>query len=88
MDSRAAAAVSSCGRPVILNLGEPESMAAVLLFAVTLSVDRAAFHHEVTLPSWVISGSPDAARQILSLLAATIITVVPRWCGSPPSTTR
>jgi len=31
---------------------------------------------ELTLPSWVISGSPDAARQILSSLAAAIITVV------------
>jgi uncharacterized membrane protein len=53
-----------------------ESVAAVLLFVVTLSVDRAAFHHEITLPSWVISGSPDAAREILSSLAAAIITVV------------
>jgi predicted membrane protein DUF2254 len=53
-----------------------ESVAAILLFALTLSVDRAAFHHEISLPSWVISGSPDAARQILSSLAAAIITVV------------
>ena len=53
-----------------------ESVAAVLLFAFTLSVDQAAFHGEITLPSWVISGSPDAARQILSALAAAIITVV------------
>jgi uncharacterized membrane protein len=53
-----------------------ESVAAVLLFALTLSIDRAAFHHEISLPSWVISGSPDAARQILSSLAAAIITVV------------
>ena len=53
-----------------------ESVAAVLLFVVTLSIDRAAFHGELTLPSWVISGSPDAARQILSSLAAAIITVV------------
>lgn len=53
-----------------------ESVAAVLLFALTLSVDRAAFHGEIRLPSWVISGSPDAARQILSSLAAAIITVV------------
>jgi uncharacterized membrane protein len=53
-----------------------ESIAAVLLFVVTLSVDHAAFHHEITLPSWVISGSPDAARQILSSLAAALITVV------------
>jgi uncharacterized membrane protein len=53
-----------------------EGVAAVLLFVVTLSIDRAAFHHELTLPSWVISGSPDAARQILASLAAAIITVV------------
>ena len=30
-----------------------ESVAAVLLFVVTLSIDRAAFHHEITLPSSV-----------------------------------
>jgi uncharacterized membrane protein len=53
-----------------------ESVAAVLLFVVTLSIDRAASHGEISLPSWVISGSPDAARQILSALAAAIITVV------------
>jgi uncharacterized membrane protein len=53
-----------------------ESAAAVALFAVTLSIDEAAFHGELRLPSWVISGSPDAARQILASLAAAIITVV------------
>jgi uncharacterized membrane protein len=53
-----------------------ESVAAVLLFVLTLSIDRAASHGELTLPSWVISGSPDAARQILSSLAAAVITVV------------
>jgi uncharacterized membrane protein len=53
-----------------------ESVAAVLLFAITRGIDHAAFHHEVSLPSWVISGSPDAAREILSSLAAAIITVV------------
>ena len=53
-----------------------ESMAAVALFAVTLTIDRAASHGELSLPSWVISGSPDAARQILSSLAGAIITVV------------
>ena len=53
-----------------------ESVAAVLLFALTLSIDRAAGPGEISLPSWVISGSPDAARQILSSLAAAIITVV------------
>jgi len=53
-----------------------ESMAAAALFAVTLSIDEAAFHGALRLPSWVISGSPDAARQILSSLAGAIITVV------------
>jgi uncharacterized membrane protein len=53
-----------------------ESMAAVALFAVTVSIDQAAFHGSLRLPSWVISGSPDAARQILSSLAGAIITVV------------
>src|ERR1700761_2841557 len=53
-----------------------ESVAAVALFAATLSIDEAAFHGRLRLPSWVISGSPDAARQILSSLAGAIITVV------------
>jgi uncharacterized membrane protein len=53
-----------------------ESIAAVLLFVLTLSIDRAASHGQVSLPSWVISGSPDAARQILAALAAALITVV------------
>jgi uncharacterized membrane protein len=53
-----------------------ESVAAVLLFVLTRGIDHAAFHREISLPSWVISSSPDAARQILSSLAAAIITVV------------
>src|ERR1700733_12508584 len=53
-----------------------ESTAAVALFAVTLTIDRAASHGELSLPSWIISGSPDAAREILSSLAAALITVI------------
>jgi uncharacterized membrane protein len=53
-----------------------ESVAAVALFAVTVSIDGAASHGGPRLPPWVISGSPDAARQILSSLAGAIITVV------------
>ena len=53
-----------------------ETVAAVLLFAATLTIDQAAFHGEIRLPSWLISGSPDAARQILSSLAGSLITVV------------
>ncbi|HEY1820058.1 MAG TPA: DUF2254 domain-containing protein [Trebonia sp.] len=53
-----------------------ESVGAVALFAATLSIDEAAFHGRLRLPSWVISGSPDAAREILSSLAGSLITVV------------
>jgi uncharacterized membrane protein len=53
-----------------------ESVGAVALFAVTLSIDEAASHGRLRLPSWVISGSPDAAREILSSLAGSLITVV------------
>src|ERR1700761_5513877 len=53
-----------------------EVVAAIVLFAGTLAVDRAAYHGDFTLPGWVISGSADAARQILTTIAAAIITVV------------
>ena len=53
-----------------------EVVAAVVLFAVTLAADRAAYRGDFTLPGWVISGSADAARQILTTIAAAIITVV------------
>src|ERR1700748_2872264 len=53
-----------------------EVVAAIVLFAGTLAVDRAAYHGDFTLPGWVISGSADAARQILPTIAAAIITVV------------
>ncbi len=51
-------------------------LVAVVLFVVTLLVDRAAFHGSLVLPTWVNSGSPDAARQVLSAIAAAVITVV------------
>jgi uncharacterized membrane protein len=50
--------------------------AAIVLFAGTIIVDRGAYHGDFTLPGWVISGSADAARQILTTIAAAIITVV------------
>src|SRR5689334_10129765 len=53
-----------------------EVVAAIVLFAGTLAVDRAAYHGDFTLPGWVISGSADAARQILTTIAAAIITVI------------
>ena len=49
---------------------------AAVLFALTYAVDRAAYRHDLTLPSWVNGGSADAARQILTATAAAVITVV------------
>jgi uncharacterized membrane protein len=46
------------------------------LFAITYAIDRAAYDGSVHLPAFVISGSPDAARQILTAIAAAVITVV------------
>lgn len=53
-----------------------EAVALGVLFVITLAVDRAAYHHRIRLPSWVLSGTPDSARLILTTVAAAIITVV------------
>ena len=53
-----------------------EVVAAIALFAITLSLDHAAYHGGFALPSWVISGTADAARQILTAIAAAVITVI------------
>src|SRR5204862_7380599 len=49
---------------------------AAVLFALTYSIDSAAYHRDLTLPAWVNNGSADAARQILTAIAAAVITVV------------
>jgi uncharacterized membrane protein len=49
---------------------------AVVLFAGTYALDRAAYDGSLSLPSFVISGNADAARQILTAIAAAVITVV------------
>jgi uncharacterized membrane protein len=53
-----------------------ESLAAVALCAVTIALDRAAYNGRLTFPTWVLSGSADAAQQVLTTLAAAVITVV------------
>jgi len=53
-----------------------EALAAVVLFVGTVSVDRAAYDGRVTFPAWVISGSADGARQVLTTIAAAVITVI------------
>ena len=51
------------------------ALVAALLFLVTYQIDRAAYHGTISLPSWVHSGSGDAARQVLIGIAAAVITV-------------
>jgi len=53
-----------------------EIVLAVALFAGTYALDRAAYDGSLHFPSWVISGTADAARQILTAIAAAVITVV------------
>src|SRR5438045_3383087 len=49
---------------------------AGLLFVVTYVIDRGAYRGDLTLPGWVNNGSADASRQILTAIAAAVITVV------------
>ena len=49
---------------------------SVLLFVATFEVDVAAFHHDLTLPVWIRTGSADAERQVLIAIAAAVITVI------------
>jgi uncharacterized membrane protein len=53
-----------------------EVLAATALFVGTGAVDHAAYRGSIHLPTWVISGSADAARQILASIAGAVITVV------------
>jgi uncharacterized membrane protein len=53
-----------------------EVLAALVLFGATTALDRAAYNGVFGLPSWVISGTADGAREILTAIAAAVITVV------------
>src|SRR5580692_1959164 len=48
----------------------------VALFAGTYALDRAAYDGSLHLPSFVITGGPDAAREVLTAIAAAVVTVV------------
>ncbi|WP_375503015.1 DUF2254 domain-containing protein [uncultured Jatrophihabitans sp.] len=50
--------------------------AAVILFVVTYNVDFHLYNESSTLPSWIRIESADGARQLLSTLAAGVITVL------------
>jgi uncharacterized membrane protein len=47
----------------------------VILYAVSLDIDRAAADGRLVLTGWVSSGTADAGRQILIAIAAAVITV-------------
>ncbi len=53
-----------------------EVIAAIGLYFATHAIDLAAYRGSLKLPSWVIFGGADPARQILAALAAAVITVV------------
>jgi uncharacterized membrane protein len=53
-----------------------EVIAAIGLFVVTFRLDQAVYDGRLRPPSWVISGTADAARQVLTSIAASVITVV------------
>jgi len=53
-----------------------EIVLAAALFVVTYALDRAAYDGTLSLPSFVNSGGADAAREILTAIAAAVITVV------------
>jgi uncharacterized membrane protein len=48
----------------------------VALFAGTYALDRGAYNHHYALPSFIIEGTADGARQLLTTVAAAVITVV------------
>src|SRR6202020_1347653 len=52
------------------------TVAIVMLFGITYTVDRAAYDGWIKFPSWVLNGSADSARVVLATVAAAIITVV------------
>ena len=52
------------------------TVAVVVLFGLTYTVDRSAYDGLITLPNWVLNGTADVARVLLATVAAAIITVV------------
>jgi len=53
-----------------------EVILAIGLFVLTTLLDRGAYRGDFRLPDFVISGTADAAREILTAIAAAVITVV------------
>jgi len=49
---------------------------AVVLFVLTFAIDLAAYHHRLTLPSWISTGGNGDGSQVLIAIAAAIITTI------------
>jgi uncharacterized membrane protein len=47
-----------------------EAVIALGMFAATYALDQASYNGHMALPSWLLSGTVDAARQILTTVAA------------------
>ncbi len=45
-------------------------------FGVTIGIDLAAYHHQLTLPFWLRTVSAEGGLQVLIAIAAAIITVI------------
>src|ERR1700674_2101389 len=63
-------------RPNLWLVPAAEALVVLGVFVGTHAVDRAAYRGDLQLPAWVLSGTADSARQILTAIAAAIITVV------------
>lgn len=53
-----------------------ETVVISLLFVITYAADRAAYEGHIQFPEWVLNGTADTARVILTTIAAAIITVI------------
>lgn len=53
-----------------------EVILAAALFVGTDALDRAAYGASLSLPGWLYAGTADESRQILTAIAAAVITVV------------
>src|ERR1700761_8636313 len=53
-----------------------ETFGISFLFAATYAADRASYDGLIQFPSWVLNGTADTARAILTTVSAAIITVI------------
>ncbi|BBY19933.1 hypothetical protein MSTO_01380 [Mycobacterium stomatepiae] len=53
-----------------------ETLVITVLFVATYAADRAAYDGAIHFPEWVLNGTADTARVILTTIAAAIITVI------------